>query len=213
MVLNEAAARLGVSLRQSEDVLCRDVLVSTAAFINATNGTNGDMPTNLSRQDVNTVVQTLLGNNAYTILDNIEGENRFLTSPIRDSYFAMCNTDLTSNFDGVTGFVQKNSYASPTNALRSEWGAIGNLRFLTSSIGAKLQNASMLGASVYPIIVTGMEGYATVEQNGYSASFIYLPPTIVGGSLALYSSAGYKYAEVSRVLNDEWVLSLRVTLA
>ena len=51
---------------------------------------------------------------------NIEGENRFLTSPIRDSYFAMCNTDLTSNFDGVTGFVQKNSYASPTNALRKQ---------------------------------------------------------------------------------------------
>jgi len=32
--LNEAAARLGVSLRQTEDQLTRDMLASTAAFIN-----------------------------------------------------------------------------------------------------------------------------------------------------------------------------------
>ena len=33
-VLNEAAARLGVSLRQTEDELTRNMLASTAAFIN-----------------------------------------------------------------------------------------------------------------------------------------------------------------------------------
>lgn len=43
MVLNEAAARLGVSLRQTEDELTRDMLASTAAFINCTAGTNGRM--------------------------------------------------------------------------------------------------------------------------------------------------------------------------
>jgi 3-deoxy-D-arabino-heptulosonate 7-phosphate (DAHP) synthase len=41
MVLNEAAQRLGVSLRQTEDQLMRDMLASTSAFVNCTNGTNG----------------------------------------------------------------------------------------------------------------------------------------------------------------------------
>ena len=41
MVLNEAAQRLGVSLRQTEDQLMRDMLASTASFINCTGGTNG----------------------------------------------------------------------------------------------------------------------------------------------------------------------------
>lgn len=41
MVLNECAARLGVSLRQTEDQLTRDMLASTAAFINCTGGVNG----------------------------------------------------------------------------------------------------------------------------------------------------------------------------
>lgn len=41
MVLNEAAQRLGVSLRQTEDQLMRDMLASTASFINCVGGTNG----------------------------------------------------------------------------------------------------------------------------------------------------------------------------
>lgn len=76
-VLNAAAQRLGVSLRQTEDVLTRDMLAATAAFINCTGGVNGDSPTEITRDDVNDVVRTLLSNNAYTILDNITGEDRF----------------------------------------------------------------------------------------------------------------------------------------
>ncbi len=75
--LNECAARLGVSLRQTEDQLTRDMLASTASFINCTAGVNGDNPTELTRADVDTVVEALVGNNAYTIMDNIEGEDRF----------------------------------------------------------------------------------------------------------------------------------------
>ena len=41
LVLNECAARLGVSLRQTEDQLTRDMLAATASFINCTGGVNG----------------------------------------------------------------------------------------------------------------------------------------------------------------------------
>lgn len=44
MVLNEAAARLGQSMRETEDELCRDMLAGTASVINCTNGVNGDNP-------------------------------------------------------------------------------------------------------------------------------------------------------------------------
>lgn len=211
-VLNEAAARLGVSLRQTEDQLTRDMLASTAAFINCVGGTNGDNPTNLTRSDVDDVVRALLGNNAYTVLDNIEGDNKFGTAPVRDAYFALCHTDLTKDMDSVDGFIQKNQYPSPMNALRSEWGAIGNLRFLVSSIGSVTASASNLGASVYNIFCVGMEAYACIEQDGYSAQFIYRPP-MYDGPLALNASVGYKFAEVPRILNDLWVLNLRCTLS
>lgn len=211
-VLNECAARLGVSLRQTEDQLTRDMLAATASFINCTAGVNGDSPTEITRPDVDEVVRTLLNNNAYTLMDNIEGEDKFGTAPVRDAYFALCSTQLTGNLDNVAGFIQKNQYPAPMNALRSEWGAIGNLRFLISSIGSVFPNASALGQNVYNIFCTGLEAYASIEQDGYSASFIYRPP-IYDGPLAQNVSVGYKFAQVPRILNDLWIINLRATLA
>lgn len=211
-VLNECAARLGVSLRQTEDQLTRDMLASTASFINCTGGVNGDTPTEITLSDVQTVVRALLNNNAYTIADYIEGENKFGTAPVRNAYFALCSTQLTGNLENVNSFIAINQYPSPMNALDSEWGAIGNLRFLVSSIGSYAPNASSSGADVYNIFCVGMEAYACIEQDGYSASFIYRPP-IYDGPLALNASVGYKFAEVPRITNDLWVLNLRATLA
>ena len=134
-----------------------------------------------------------------------------MTGPVRDAYFALCSTHLTGNLDNVAGFIHKNQYPSPMEALRSEWGAIGNLRFLVSSIGSVTPGASVLGANVYNIFCVGMEAYACIEQDGYSASFIYRPP-IYDGPLALNASVGYKFAEVPRITNDLWVINMRATL-
>lgn len=210
--LNQAAERLGVSLRQTEDELTRNMLAATAAAINCVGGVNGDNPTEITRVDVDDVVRTLLTNNAYTILDNIEGEDRFGTAPVRDAYFALCSTQLTGDLDAVAGFIHKNNYPSPMNALRSEWGSIGNLRFLVSSIGSVTPFASANGNDVFNIFCVGMEAYACIEQDGYSAQFIYRPP-IYDSPLALNASVGYKFAEVPRILNDAWVINLRATRA
>ena len=188
------------------------MLAATAAFINCVGGVNGDNPTEIARTDVDEVVRTLLDNDAYTILDSIEGEDRFGTAPVRDAYFALCSTQLTGDLDAVAGFIHKNNYPSPMNALRSEWGSIGNLRFLVSSIGSVTQNASANGADVFNILCPAMEAYACIEQDGYSASFIYRPP-IYDGPLALNASVGYKFAEVPRILNDAWIINLRATRA
>jgi len=211
-VLNEAAKRLGTSLRQTEDQLTRDMLASTASFINCTGGVNGDNPTEITRSDVDTVVRTLISADAYTITDNIEGENKFGTAPIRDAYFALCNSNLTGELDAVSGFISKNQYPSPMNEIRAEWGAIGNLRFLVSSVGSVSESASNLGEDIYNIFCVGMEAYACIEQDQYSAQFIYRPP-IYDGPLALNASVGYKFAEVPRILNDEWIINLRTTLS
>ncbi len=188
------------------------MLASTASFINCTGGVNGDVPTEITRSDVDTVIRALLNNNAYTIMDSIEGQDKFGTAPTRRAYFALCSTQLTGNLDNVNGFISVSQYPSPMNALNSEWGAISNLRFLISSIGSFSANASSLGNNVFNIFCVGMEAYACIQQDGYSASFIYRPP-IYDGPLALNASVGYKFAEVPRITNDLWVLNLRATQA
>lgn len=211
-VLNEAAKRLGVALRQTEDELTRNMLQATASQINCTGGTNGDNPTEITRSDVDEVIKTLADNNAYTISDYIEGEDKFGTAPVRDAYFAMGSTQLIGDLEQVQGFIAKAQYPSQMDTLRPEWGSVSNLRFLLSSIGASIPNSSALGATIYPIFVAGMEAYAVVEQDGYSAQFIYRPP-IYDGPLALNASVGYKFAQVPRITNDAWVIALTTTLS
>lgn len=211
-VLNETVIRLGIALRQTEDELTRDMLNSTASFINCVGGANGDNPSEITRSDVDTAIRTLVNNNAYTISDMIEGEDRFGTAPVRDAFFAMCNSNMISDLEQVQGFTAKAQYPAQMNVLRSEWGSVSNLRFLTSSIGASIPVASGLGATVYPIFCAGMESYAAVEQDGYSAQFIYRPQ-IYSGPLALNASAGVKFAAGYNIMNDAWILALRATLA
>lgn len=211
-ILNEATNRLGVSMRETEDTLTRDMLAAGAAFINCVAGVNGDNPTEITRNDVDTIVRTLLSSDAHTILENIEGADKLGTVPVRDAFFALCSTQLTGDLDTVAGFLHKNAYPSASRGLRSEWGAIGNLRFLVSSIGSITANASGLGANVHNIFCCGMEAYAVIDQDGYSAQFIYRSP-IYGGPLALNASVGYKFAEVPRITNDAWIINLRATLA
>lgn len=111
-VLNEAAQRLGVAMRQTEDELTRNMLAATASFINCVSGVNGDSPTEITRPDINRVVRTLANNNAYTILGGIEGQDRFGTAPVRSAYFALASTQLMSDLDNVAGFINVAQYPS-----------------------------------------------------------------------------------------------------
>ena len=117
-VLNIAAERLGVAMRQTEDELTRNMLSSTASAVNCVGGLNGDNPTELSASDVSDFTTALLGNDAFMIMDNIEGENKFATAPVRNAFFAMCHTNVIKSMENVTGFLNIANYPSPTNALR-----------------------------------------------------------------------------------------------
>lgn len=210
-VLNVANLRLGVSLRQTEDELIRDMLQATASFINCVNGTNGDNPTELNRADIDGVIQTLEDNDAMTIEDLIEGQDKFGTAPVRDAYIAMGSTRIISDLEAVNGFLAKSQYPGQQTVLRPEWGCVSNLRFVLSSIGSYDAVASMNGADVYNIFITGMEAFCAIEQDAYSTQFIYRP-AIYDGPLALNASAGYKFAGAYRITNDAWVMNLRTTL-
>jgi N4-gp56 family major capsid protein len=188
------------------------MLAATSSFINCVNGINGDTPTEITRPDCDEVIRTLMNNNTYSIMDNIEGANKYGTAPIRKAYFCLCSTELVGNLDQVFGFKAVAEYPSPNNILDSEYGAISNLRFLVSSIGSFVPKASVNMADIFNIFCVGMEAYACVEQDGYSAQFIYRPP-IYDGPLALNASVGYKFAEVPRITNDLWIINLRATLA
>lgn len=211
-VLNETASLLAQSLRETEDNLVRDMLSATATFINCTGGVNGDNPTEITRNDVQGIIQTLMTSNARKISSVIEAQDKFGTGPVREAYFAMAHTDIFTRLENVQGYIPSAQYPSQMNILSAEIGSVSNLRFLLSSIGSITQNASALGADVYNCFITGMEAYGCIELDGASAQFIYRPLGYGDDPLLLRQSAGFKFASAERVLNDAWVLNLRMTI-
>lgn len=195
----------------TEDQLTRDMLASSASMYNAVGGTNGDLPTNLSLSDIDNVTSKLLTNDAWMILDTIGGEDKFGTSPTRDAYLALGHTRLAPSLNNINGFISKWNYPNDNRVLRSEWGTVNNVRFMLSSVASVTPNASANGADVYNIFVQGMEALACVEQDNYSARFLYRPP-VFSDPLFQNVTIGYVFAEVPRILNDLWITNMRCTL-
>ena len=174
--------------------------------------TVSDNPTELTYSDIIGVVRELRTNNAYEFLEGVGGEDKIGTSPVRDAYIAMGSTMLQGQFEAIPQFTYKWNYPSVQSTLPSEYGAVANVRFLLSSIGSVIPNASENGADVYPLIVAGRESYCIVEQDRYSAQFIYRPP-IFSSPLALNATVGYKMAWAGVITNDAWVFLLNSTLS
>lgn len=211
-VMNEAVKRLGQSMRETEDILLRDMLAASMSVQNCTGGGNGDNPTDISASDIDRATRTLIGNNAWTVTDHVDAENRIGTSPVRNAFVAMCHSDLIGDLDGIPRFQNKNEYAQYSKSLNSEWGAYRNVRFFVSSQGSVDANASALNADVYNVFIVGMEAYSCIEQQLGSAKFIYRDP-LYDGPLAQNASVGYKFASAQTILHDEWVQRLRCTLS
>jgi len=210
-VLNETAELLGLSLRMTEDQLTRDMLASTATIYNCTGGNNGDVPSNLSVADIDEVTSTLLTNDAWMMLRNQEGEDKFGTGPVRDAFLGLASTRLQPDLNSLNGFLPKWNYPQTREYLqRSEWGAVNNVRFMLSSQGSVTPNASLLGNDVFNVIIQGLEALACVEQDNYSARFLYRPP-VFSDPLFQNVTLGYVFAEVPRILADYWITNMRCT--
>ena len=210
-VLNETASLLAQSLRETEDELTRNMLAATAAAINCVGGVDGDNPTELTRSDIDGVIRTLVNSNARKISEEIEGDLKFATSPIREAYWAMMNSQIIPDLEAVAGFVPRAQYSANYSTQSAEWGAVSNVRFLVSSVGSQSPQASALGQTVFNVFITGRESYACIDLDGASAQFIYRPLGYGDDPLMLRQSAGYKFAEAQRILNDQWIINLRAT--
>lgn len=167
----------------------------------------------MSFNDLALVTRTLVGANARKISGVIEGQNKFGTGPVRESYFAMMHTDLINDLEDVEGFISVAQYPSQMNILSAEWGSIGNIRFLASSQGQKTESGSLLGADMYDVYITGEESYACIDLEDANAEFIYRPLGYGDDPLLQRQTAGFKFAYASRITNDAWNIALRTTLA
>ena len=208
--LTKFTALLGQWLREKEDLLMRDLFSSSVSYINATGGTNGDQPSNLSLNDVNNIENILLGNDARSMLTNLEAQFKFNTSPVRDAFIALANTNLCADLQKVQGVILKAAYPTQEGLRPEEYCSISRFRFFVSSKAAKTPGVSLRGNTVYTIPMYGLEAAAKIEQNNYTAVIGYRPPWVVS-SVAQNSQLYAKFAIARAITNQNWISGLNVT--
>jgi N4-gp56 family major capsid protein len=208
-VLNESARLLAQNMAQTMDEVTRDVLASTSSILQCSNGSNGNTPTEITKEDIDAAVVTLLGNDAEMISEVVTGTNAFGTSPIRPAFWGYMDTALLDDLEAVSNFVNTSNYSHQATVLDAEWGSTGNVRWLYTSVGS----VSSAATAVYNNFIVGKESYALVHLRSETGEFYVEPLGSAGSADPLHQrgSVGWQHPFVARILNDAFMLNLMST--
>jgi N4-gp56 family major capsid protein len=209
MVINESARLLAQNLAQTLDEITRDVLASTTSVLQCSNGVNGNTPTELTKADIDSAVQTLLSNDAEMISEVVVGRDAFGTTPVRPAFWGYIDTALLDDLESVSNFVHSANYPNQQSVLDSEWGATGNVRWLYTSVGS----VTSASPAVYNNFIIGKEAYAAVHLGAETGEFYVEPLGSAGSADPLHQrgSVGWQHPYVARILNDAFMINLEAT--
>ena len=168
-----------------------------------------DDPTEISLGDALTISTTLMLNNAKHTSASIQGEDRFGTGPVPESYVSFAHTRIARDLYKSSDFTKKSNYPSQEGVPSAEYGTLGDLRILLSTNGKVNKGASTLGNDVFEMYSVGLESYGIVDQDGLYGEFYYNKPI---DPLRLNSTTGWVSSFAPVLFNDKWVLKTRMTL-
>lgn len=192
-------------MQNTKDQLTRDVLASSASSTTCSNGVS--TATDLNRTDIDSVRQTLRGNDADYLTPMIKAGTGQGTSPIASAYWGIFDTDLENDLeDLVDGFKKVENYAAQRTVDPAEWGAAGHVRCLTTTQG-------YVSSGTYSCPIIAKEAYGVVDIRGGNAKSIVKGFGSGGTSDPLNQRAtvGWKMWQVARILNDANIHVLKCT--
>ena len=206
-VLTIAADKLGRNEGKTFDTLARDVLAATASMVNAAGGSNGNTPTEITRGDIDSVVETLLGNDADFMTPMISAGQGQGTLPIRPAFWGIIKSTVVMDLESCVGFTSVSGYSAQQGVDEAEWGAVGNTRWLQSSNAHQSSDAT----PIYGLPIIARDAYGTVNL-GRTKNVVKGFDT-AGSPLNRYATSGWICPWACRILNDLFILQLRVTAA
>lgn len=185
-------------MQNTLDQLTRDALAASASSTTCSNGSGTG--TLLNKTDIDAVRGTLRGNNADYMTRLVKGGTGQGTSPIRPAYWAIADTDLEDDLEGVAGFKSVANYAAQQGVDEAEWGSTGNVRWLTTTQG-------YVSSSNYYCPVIAKNAYGSVDINGGNAQAIIkgFGSSGTGDPLNQRATVGWKMWQVARILNDLFI--------
>jgi len=216
-ILNVGVSELNDQMLRTEDELVRNVIVSTASSVTASQGPS--TTTSLNEDDIDDIANTLQNSDAPTVAPLIRAGVGQGTSPVLPSYWALMHTALNSDLKSVTGFMNTSEYANQGTVMESERGSVNEVRFLASSVAHKEGSATEAfpssAGTYYYIPIIARHAYGIVDLKKANAKLILHPRGSAGSADPgdQRQTAAWKFMNACRILNDLNIIVLKVTAA
>jgi N4-gp56 family major capsid protein len=221
-VLNEFSSKLGDQEGETFDRLTRDTLLACAGSTTCSNGAS--VPTDLNDTDIDSVVQTLLGNDAEYMTRMVGASQGVGTTPIGDAFYGIAHTDLWDDLQKVSGWVPVNKYPNGSAQVFGEVGATNAVRWLMStkshqagdSIDATYYNNLVIAKNAYGVVSLGNTGDSGggYASRGLNSEMIIKPLGSAGSAdpINQQGTIGWKVMGwACRILNEDYIHRLLCT--
>ena len=161
---------LGINAGQSLNRLQRDRIEdnSTAVFT-GTGSTATDTRAAVNANSIRSAVNALQRQSALKFTPMVTGSTRVGSTPIRDSYWGICHSDVEEDIRQITGFNSVETYGGHTEIAPGEFGNVGGIRWVsTEEAGIDTGSAGTATSTG----VTGTDFRATSNTNDLYASVV-----------------------------------------
>lgn len=211
---SENAAILGDQFGDTIDQLTRDVLAAGDTVQYASSASSrGTVAAgmNLNYAEVSEAQTTLEVANAKPITEVVSPSSGFNTTPVDASFVAFTHPRVIRNLrDSVAEWKPVETYA-PNMSDRihpSERGAVGEVRFL-STTNAKIFSAAGAGSiDVYTTIILGANAYGITRIVGEEMNLYYTAPGGLNDPLHQRSALGWKASFVAKRLQEGFMVRI-----
>lgn len=170
--------------------------------------------------------RVLKRNKAKKFTQIVQGGVKQATQPIEAAYLCFVHTDAEDAIRAMDGFTPVAKYGSQKPVSPNEFGAVGDVRYISSpdlepQIDAGATGGSNLStggskADVYSAVYVGMNAYAIVQLAG-QGSIIPVVRNVGTPSksdpLGQVGSVGWKMYTAEGVINTDWIVVVKFAVA
>ena len=206
----ETADNLNQAMHGMLDKVTRDTLQATASVIQAANGVNGNTPTEVAQDDAELALDYLYQNDAEKMTPVLEGQNRFGTAPIDESFWILSDVDMRSDWKALESFIPTGQYPSQQAVLQAEYGAIDEGRIVISSQGSVDTTTSPATYDNF-FVASGFYAHSGIDE--VAAEMIIKELGQGDDALNQRQTMGFKAFFGALILDDNYGMNLQTTLA
>lgn len=236
-IFSETVRLLGIQGAELSDLVTFGGIVGgTNVFFESTSLAGTSIATtagSIKPSTLDRITTQLMSSRAKFIVNMSKATTQVSTQGLLPGYIAGVHTDLLSDLNHMSGFIQIHQYPASAQLWPGELGSYGRIRFVDASLGLPPAlnlgptvgadstapaggNTNLIGstnADIYPILIVGEDSFGIVPLSGKGSVSVKTVPVGRPSDSDPHGQRGsvaFDFWKASAILNDDWIVRYHV---